>query len=119
MAVNFVQNGETMQFTAGAAYSSGDVVVIGNQIGVAMSDVASGDAGVAALTGVWSLPKVSGAVITAGQKVLWDVSAGAFDDSLATPATGDVSGCCIAWESAGNGVTSVAVKIGVVAGTVA
>ena len=117
MATNFVQKGETIQFTAGATSSSGDVVVIGNQIGICVNNVASGALGVANMTGVYTVPKVSAAVIAAGESVIYDVSAGAFDDNLATPATGDISGACTAWVSAGNGVTSLAVKINTGKGT--
>jgi predicted RecA/RadA family phage recombinase len=119
MATNFVQNGDSVNFTAGADLSSGDVVVIGEQIGICVNDVANGASGVANMTGVFSVPKVSGAVITVGQSVIWDASAAAFDDNLATPATGDVSGACTAWESAGSGVTTIAVKLNTGKGTVA
>ena len=96
MATNFVQNGDAMSITAGATYSSGDVVVVGEQIGIAVNDIASGAVGVVNMCGVFNVPKVSGAVIAAGESVIWDTSAGAFDDNAATPATGDVSACCIA-----------------------
>ena len=120
MATNFVYAGETLDYTnSGSAISSGDVVVIGNIMGVAMTDIANGATGAIAIEKVFTLPKVAGAVIAQGEKVIWDVSAGAFDDSEATPATGDVSGCCIAMEAAGNGVTSIAVKLNVGPGTVA
>ena len=120
MATNYVQNGEVLAYTnAGSAIASGDVVVIGNIMGVALTDIANLETGSVAIEGVFTLPKVAGAVIAQGEKVIWDVSAGAFDDSEATPATGDVSGCCIAMEAAGNGVTSIAVKLNVGPGTVA
>ena len=74
----------------------------------------------AKITGVFRVPKVSGAVIAQGERLVWDASAAAFDDSLATPATGDVSGeAAVAFEAAGNGVTSIAVRFTGVPGTVA
>jgi hypothetical protein len=53
---------------------------------------------------------------------VWDVSAntnaGAFDDNLATPATGDISGAAaLAYEAAGAGVTSFRVRLTGVPGT--
>jgi predicted RecA/RadA family phage recombinase len=121
MATNYVYAGETLDHTnAGSAISSGDVVVVGNIIGVALVDIATSGTGTLAIEGVFDLPKVDGAVITIGQKLLWDVSAGKFDDSLATPATGDVSVCCVAMESKGatTGGT-IRAKINVGVGTVA
>jgi predicted RecA/RadA family phage recombinase len=83
-------------------------------LGVALEDGAIGETIDYATEGVFTLPKVSAAAITKGQQVLFDVSAnsgaGAVDDDQATPATGDFL-CGIAWETAGAGVTEIAVKI--------
>lgn len=119
MATNFVQNGDSMTITAGATLTAGQVVRVGNLLGICVTDIANGATGTVNLTGVYSVPKVSAAVIAAGESVIWDASAAAFDDNLATPATGDVSGCCVAVEAAGNGVTTVKVKLNVGVGTVA
>lgn len=120
MASNYVNEGISIQHTAsGSALAAGDPIVIGEQIGVALVDIAVGETGTVALSGVFTLPKVSAAVIAAGESVIWDASAGEFDDNAATPATGDVSGCCVAMEAAGNGVTTIAVKLNVGVGTVA
>lgn len=120
MATNYVYAGETLDYTnSGSAIASGDIVVIGNIMGVALTDIANGETGAVAIEKVWTAPKVSAAVIAQGEKVMWDVSASAFDDSLASPATGDVTGCCIATKAAGNGDTTVEVKLNVGVGTVA
>lgn len=119
MATNYVYSGDVVDYTAGADITSGDVVVIGQQIGVALVDIANGSTGSVALCGVFEVPKVAGAVIGQGESVIFDASAGAFDDNLATPATGDVSGCCVATKAAGNGVTTVQIKLNVGVGTVA
>lgn len=121
MATTYQQDGTTLTYTnTGTAISSGDVVVVGEQIGVALNDIAATTGvGELGMEGVYVLPKVSAAVIAAGESVIWDASAGAFDDNAATPATGDVSGCCIAWEGAGAGVTTIAIKLNVGKGTVA
>lgn len=115
----FVQEGQTLNYAnaSGSTISAGSVVVIGNQIGVAVNDIADGASGPLAMEGVFSLPKVSGAVIAQGEDVAWDVSAGKFDDNLMTPASGDITGACTAWEAAGNGVTSLLVKINTGKGT--
>ena len=119
MAATKVQEGEVLEYTASATHSSGDPVVVGEQIGVAINDMVSGDVKTLAMTGVFDVPKVSGAVIAQGESVIWDASASAFDDNAATPATGDVSDACTAWEAAGSGVTTIAVKLNTGKGTVA
>lgn len=124
MADNYVQAGDVIQYTAGADITAGSVVKIGALLGVALTDIANGATGSVAIRGVFTVPKVSAAVIAQGERLVWDVSAasgaGEFDDSAASPATGDVSGeAAVAWEGAGNGVTSLQVMFTGVPGTVA
>lgn len=115
---NYVQTGEVMTIIAAATLISGQVVAAGNVLGVATTDIANGAAGEIALEGVFTVPKVSGAVIAAGESLTWDASAGAFDDNLATPASGDITGAAaFAFEAAGNGVTSLAVRFTATPGT--
>lgn len=119
MSTNFVQSGETVTFTAGADYSSGDVVVLGNMLGVVVADVANGGTGVANVEGVFNLPKLDAAVIAQGEAVAWDVSAGAIDDGSITPAAGDITLAGIAWEAKGATTgDSIAVKLNVSGGVV-
>lgn len=121
LSTNFVQEGKVIQWTnGGTAKSAGDVVVIGKVLGVALVDIGNGESGSVALEGVFTVPKVSAAVIAQGENLTWDASAAAFDDNAATPATGDVTGGgAVAWEAAGNTVTSLKVKFTGVPGTVA
>jgi len=120
MAKNYVQPGEVIDWTnGGSAVVSGQVVAIGKILGVALVDIAGGATGSVQITGVFTVPKVSAAVIAAGENLTWDASAAAFDDNAATPATGDVTGPpALAFEAAGNGVTSMKVKFTGVPGTV-
>ncbi|WP_444902183.1 capsid cement protein [Microbulbifer sp. SSSA007] len=121
MATNFVQDGRMLDFTnnTSAEITSGQVVTVGAVLGVAMDDIAVGESGVIAIDGVFTVPKVSGAVIGQGETLTWDVSAKAFDDAAATAASGDITGStAFAAEAAGNGVTSLAVKFTGVPGTV-
>lgn len=119
MTSKYVQPGKVLQYTAGSNIASGDVVVIGKILGVALNAIASGATGSVAIDGVFTLPKVTTAVIPQGSHLLWDVSAGKFDVGTATPATGDVSGPpAVAFEAAGNGATTLAVKLTGVPGTV-
>lgn len=121
MANNAVQDGDVIDWTngTGSAVSSGDVVKVGQILGVALTDIASAATGSVAIRGVFTVPKVTGAVIAQGESLVWDVSAGKFDDNAATPATGDVSGApAVAFEAAGNGVTELDVMFTGIPGTV-
>lgn len=121
MAKTYVQPGKVITWTnaTGSAVSSGDVVVVGEILGVALEDIANNASGSVGIRGVYTVPKVSGAVIAQGESLTWDVSAGAFDDNAASPATGDVTGApAVAAEAAGNGVTSFDVLFTGVPGTV-
>lgn len=120
MATNYEQPGNVIRYTAGANISSGQVVVVGKTLGVALEDIANTETGNVSICGVFRVPKVSAAVIAAGENLTWDASAAAFDDNAATPATGDVTGpTAIAFEAAGAGVTTLAVKFTGCPGTVA
>lgn len=101
---NYTRDGNTVDYTnAGSAIVSGQIVVMGHTIGVAAGDIATGETGAVYIRGQFLVPKVNGAVFVQGEKLIYDVSAGKFDDSAATPATGDITGGAIA---AVAGVTS-------------
>lgn len=121
MAKNYVQPGEVIDWTnaTGAAVSAGSVVAVGAILGIALVDIAAGASGSVQITGVFNVPKVSGAVIAAGESLTWDASVAAFDDNAAAPAAGDLTGACaVAFQSAGNGATSLNVKFTGIPGTV-
>lgn len=115
MATNYVQDGKVIDHTAGSAISSGDVVVMGAAnnvtVGIAMDDIANGAVGPVAIEGVFTIAKLSTAVIAQGETVMWDASGSNVDDNAATPASGDVLGFGIATAAAGNGTTTVNVKL--------
>lgn len=120
MATNAVQPGDVITITAGADITSGSVVKVGQILGVALTDIDNGSTGAVAIRGVFTVPKVSGAVIAQGESLTWDVSVSKFDDNAASPATGDVTGApAVAFEAAGNGVTSFDVLFTGIPGTVA
>jgi predicted RecA/RadA family phage recombinase len=121
MTTNHVQPGKVLDYTnnTGSAISSGDVVKVGQILGVALVDIAVGESGSVQIEGVFTVPKVTAAVIAQGESLTWDVSAGKFDDNAATPATGDVTGAAaVAFEAAGNTATELDVKFTGVPGTV-
>lgn len=71
MAQNYIESGEVLDLTATAATTSGQVVVIGAMVGVAMGDAAIGEVVAVRLKGVYEVPKATGA-ITLGAKVYWN-----------------------------------------------
>lgn len=118
MATNYVQEGDVLQHVATATTLSGDVVVIGSLLGVALSDAAIGETVSVSIEGVWTLPKVTTAVMAAGSTITWDVSLGKCDDSAATAAAGDLTLGCVAVNGAINGDTTVDVLINLGVNTV-
>lgn len=111
MSTKFVKQGDSMNVTLSGTVAVNDVDVIGTGIiGVALKAGVSGDVIPYAISGVYYIPKVTGAVIAQGEQVYWDVSAGNCDDNAATPATGDFL-CGMADEAAGSGVLEIAVHI--------
>jgi predicted RecA/RadA family phage recombinase len=108
----------TVTYLAEADVAVHEIVVLGvvdekpARVGVAMGVIANGATGPVAVTGVWEFPKVSGAVIKAGESVFWDASEAAVDDNAMDPDdTGDVRqfGCAMA--NAGDGVTVIDLDI--------
>lgn len=113
MATNYIMQGDVINYTPSKDIKSGGAVVVGNLLGVAITDIASGEEGPVQVEGVFELPKVTASVIGAGESVIWDVSAGKFDNNEATPAAGDLKGGCVAVAPAGNGDETVQVKLNV------
>ena len=111
---NYQQRGEAIAWVngTGVAVVAGDVVAVGHMIGVAIEDIAIAATGSVAVEGVFSnIPKVTAAVFVQGEKLIWDTSAAKFDDAAATPATGDITGACIAWVAGANLETTCTIKL--------
>jgi len=72
----FVHDGNTVNYTPGAAVAAGDVVVQGELVGVAKTAIAANALGALAVTGVFDFPKATGggSAISAGTKLYWDVA---------------------------------------------
>lgn len=121
MATNYVQEGKVLPYTVPSAttIASGQVVKVGNVLGVALAGGTAGDVIQIQTEGVFTVPKVSAAVIALGESLTWDVSAAAFDDNAATTASGDVTGAAAyAFEASAATKTSLKVKFTGVPGTV-
>jgi predicted RecA/RadA family phage recombinase len=106
---NEVSFGTTKSFTAGADTVSGQAVVNGVLLGVAVGNTATGDVGTLQIEGVFELPKNAAAVIGDGDSLTWDVSANGFGTGV--PAAGDLVGCAIAMAPAGAGSATVIARL--------
>lgn len=104
---NYVQNGATLEWTnGGTAVSSGDVVVVGDLVGIAAVDIAGGATGTIYIEGVFEVACNAADTITQGMTLTWDASASEFVDTN-TPATGDNTGGVVAVEDDRGSLVSV------------
>lgn len=101
MAKNLKALGEVFDWPATAATSSGDLVVMADTVGVALTDGEAGDVISVRVQGVFELPKAAGA-IAQGARVYWNGSAiAASGDTLAG----------VAYTAAESGDDTVQVKL--------
>lgn len=104
---NYIQSGELVEATAPTGgVTSGDGVLIGNLFGVAGGTAAEGYAFTLATKGVYELPKLNTAVLAAGGRVSWDAANSRCD----APGAGKAP-IGVAVEAAGNGTTTVKVRL--------
>lgn len=123
MALATYKRGEirTIKYTAGADIAVDQIVFCGVidankcRVGVAREAIASGATGIVAVSGVWEFPKVSGAVIKAGESVDWDADGattdGAVEDNAHGAGAGNVIDFGCAMHDAGNGTTVIDIDI--------
>ena len=103
----FRQNGEVYDYTpSGAAVASGDVVVMGTVVGVAVTDIADGVQGAVSAYGVHNLAKVAATAIAQGAKVYWDAS-----NSVATSVATSNTLMGVAFDAAASADTTINVKL--------
>lgn len=105
---NFVAEGKTIKYAnTGSAISSGDVVVLGAGIGVAVTDIAATTGvGSVLVEGVVEIAKVSGTAFTQGAKLYWDSG----NSELTTTAQGNLA-VGVAYEAAASADTTAKVKL--------
>jgi predicted RecA/RadA family phage recombinase len=107
---NFVQFGETLIFTVPAetTITSGDLVVVGDIVGVAVTGGVAGDNITLNVEGVYSLPK-SNVALALGDRVYAQVADDAPTTVVAT--AGDNIPVGIVWAAAAAGAAFVDVKL--------
>jgi len=107
---SFHQQGDVLDIVAGSDISSGDVVVTGGMVGIAVADIASGDTGSIRVEGVIKVTKVAGEAWVVGDKIGYDASAAGWDKTF-TATTGDVENAGRAALAAGSTDTVGYVKL--------
>lgn len=104
---NYLYTGDTLDIVAPAGgVVSGNAYLIGTIIGVAVATAAVGASVAMRVEGVFTLPKLSTDVVTQGALLYWDNTN--FRLTL-TSAGNTLAG--IAWAAAGNGVSTVQIKL--------
>lgn len=74
MAKNYYQDGDIIDYTATEDVKSGEVVVKGKLIGIAITDIKNGSVGAIQRTGVWTLSKEAGKAFAQGDNVYYDAT---------------------------------------------
>lgn len=89
--------------------TSGVPFILGTLLAIPVCSAAEGVPVAVKIEHAFTLPKLSSAVIAAGAKVHWDT--GANEVIVASTTTGDLENFGVAIAAAGNGVTTVVVKL--------
>ncbi|MGV8959211.1 MAG: DUF2190 family protein [Stenotrophomonas sp.] len=102
---NSHSSGDTWQIPAPSALTSGVPFILGSVLAVPVTSAAVGELVAVQVKRAFTFPKLSTAVVAAGTKLHWDVSAGEF--IVGATAAGDLENCAVACAAAGNGATTV------------
>lgn len=76
---NFIQKGDFIDVVAGGAITGGSVQKVGDIIGIAATDAATGDSYSLALSGVYQAPKAASLAINQGDTLYWDAVGAVFN----------------------------------------
>ena len=74
----YYKSGEIVDYTAGSNIAAGDVVPLGNRLGIALDAIASGAVGPVAVCGVYKVTKDAVVAWTQDCEVFWDATAAVF-----------------------------------------
>lgn len=106
MTTKFVMSGEVIDHTAQATVSSGQVLLIGSRIGVALSACAAGQVVAVRVLGIFTIAKLSTDAVAQGAALYWDNT----NSRLTTTASGNTL-AGFASAAAGAGVGTVEISI--------
>jgi predicted RecA/RadA family phage recombinase len=124
MTVKAKADGSVLAYsnTSGSPVAAGDVVVVGNLIGVALDTMAATTGtGALAIQGIYTCPKVadvSDHAIAQGEAVTWIAASSAFDTAATKASENDITTCCIAVAAAETAATTVDVLLNVSPGVI-
>lgn len=85
---NYVQNGKNLDVTLTAAASSGELVIAGDLVGVAIADIAANETGAIATEGVYAIAKKTATSVSVGDVLNYDAAAKLLDKTAANPKVG-------------------------------
>ena len=102
----FIQHGDSVDYTPAADVAAGEVVVVGSLVGVAKRDIKANVMGAITVVGVFDIDKDSAEVIALGDSIYWDDT-----NSRATTVTTDNTYMGKAVLAAGAGTTTVRVRV--------
>lgn len=102
------QRGETLDFvnSTGKVIEANTIIVLGQRMGVAGTEIPAGEKGTVHVEGIYSFPKAKSTAITAGALVYWDTT----NNCLTTTSTSNILAGYAA-EAAGENDATVLVKI--------
>lgn len=108
MAKTYIQEGDILTLTPGAAVAAGVGYQFGTGLfGIALEDVAISTPGAFAVEGVWEVAKTSALAISVGDRVFWDST------NKVVNKTSSAQQCVgIAVEAAANPSSTVKIKLG-------
>ena len=106
MTTKYVMSGDVIDYVAGSAISSGQVLLIGARIGVALTAIASGAVGAVRMAGVFTIAKLATDVVAQGALLYWDNA----NSRLTVTVDANVLAGYAA-KAAGNGVTTVEINL--------
>ena len=106
MKAVFYQDGKRIDIVQSGDIDSGDVVLIGELIGVQTHQIKKDEKGSVAVSGVFQVVKKSADTFTAGQKVYWDNT---LKQATSTASGNTLMGITVA--QAGSSDSTVLVKI--------
>lgn len=81
----YVQDGDAIDYTPGAAVATGDVVVQGDLVGVVKRPLAANETGAIEVEGVFDFSKATNVAYTVGTILYWDDT----NNLVTTTATGN------------------------------
>ena len=106
MKAVFYQDGKRIDIVQSGDIDSGDIVVIGELIGVQTNQIKKDEKGSVAVSGVFQVVKKSADTFTAGQKVYWDNT---LKQATSTASGNTLMGITV--DQAGSSDSNVLVKI--------